>query len=233
MRAVPAAPQRGQEHEFEPQFGLPERLPSSERLVWQGQPLPGLVARRIFHLPLVTGYFALMLAWKIGSQLADGATLLAALRGSLVLALLAAVAIGILAALARLAASTTVYTLTDKRIVMRIGIVLTVTYNLPLKHLDAAHLLPLGSSKGGSEGEIALQLRGDTRIAYLHLWPHARPWLFARPQPMLRCLADAQGVSRQLSEAWAAANAQTAQSARPEAAGEAGALDLQPQGQAA
>jgi hypothetical protein len=231
MRAVAATPQRGQEHEFEPQFGLPERLPDSERLLWQGQPLPGLVARRIFHLPLVTGYFALMLAWRIGSQLQDGVALLAALRGSLVLALLAAVAIGILAALARLTASTTVYTLTDRRVVMRIGIVLTVTYNLPLKHLDAAHLLPLGG-KGGTQGEIALQLRGDTRIAYLHLWPHARPWKMGQPQPMLRCLADAQAVSAQLSEAWAAVNAQ---SARPQAVSTAtgAALDLQPQGQVA
>ena len=224
--AFASAPHRGQEHEFEPQFGLPERLPASERLLWQGQPLPGLVARRVFHLPLVTAYFGVMLAWRIGAQLQDGLPLLAALRGSLVLALLAAVAIGILAALARLTASTTVYTLTDKRVVMRVGIVLTVTYNLPLRHLDAAHLLPL---KGG-RGEIALQLRGDTRIAYLHLWPHARPWLFAKPQPMLRCLADAQGVSRQLADAWAAVNAQAA---RPEAASEPASLELQPQGQVA
>lgn len=224
--AFATAPHRGQEHEFEPQFGLPERLPASERLLWQGQPLPGLVARRVFHLPLVTAYFGVMLAWRIGAQLQDGLPLLAALRGSLVLALLAAVAIGILAALARLTASTTVYTLTDKRVVMRVGIVLTVTYNLPLRHLDAAHLLPL---KGG-RGEIALQLRGDTRIAYLHLWPHARPWLFAKPQPMLRCLADAQGVSRQLADAWAAVNAQAA---RPEAASEPASIELQPQGQVA
>jgi hypothetical protein len=224
--AFAKAPHRGQEHEFEPQFGLPERLPASERLLWQGQPLPGLVARRLYHLPLVTAYFGVMLAWRIGAHLQDGLPLLAALRGSLVLALLAAVAIGILATLARLTASTTVYTLTDKRVVMRIGIVLTVTYNLPLRHLDAAHLLPL---KGG-QGEIALQLRGDTRIAYLHLWPHARPWLFAKPQPMLRCLADAQGVSRLLSDAWAAANEQAA---RPEAASEPASLELQPQGQVA
>jgi hypothetical protein len=227
MKAVAATPHRGQEHEFEPQFGLPERLPDSERLLWQGQPLPGLVARRIFHLPVVVGYFALMLAWRVGSQMQDGLPLLAALKGSLVLALLAAVAIGILAALARLTASTTVYTLTDKRIVMRIGIVLTVTYNLPLKHVDAAHLLSLG----GTRGEIALQLRGDTRIAYLNLWPHARPWMLARPQPMLRCLAEADAVSQKLSAAWSAVNAQTA---RPEAAADAApSLDLQPQRQAA
>jgi hypothetical protein len=225
--ATAKAPHRGQEHEFEPQFGLPERLPPSERLLWQGQPLPSIVARRVFHLPLVTVYFAVMLTWSIGVQLQDGVALMAALRGSLVLGLLAAVAIGILAALARLTASTTVYTLTDQRIVMRIGIVLTVTYNLPLKHLDAAHLLPLS----GTQGEIALQLRGDTRIAYLHLWPHSRPWLFARPQPMLRGLADAQAVSRQLSEAWAMVNAQAA---RPEAAIQTPtSMELQPQGNAA
>jgi len=225
--ATAKAPHRGQEHEFEPQFGLPERLPPSERLLWQGQPLPSIVARRVFHLPLVTVYFAVMLTWSIGAQLQDGVALMAALRGSLVLGLLAAVAIGILAALARLTASTTVYTLTDQRIVMRIGIVLTVTYNLPLKHLDAAHWLPLS----GTQGEIALQLRGDTRIAYLHLWPHSRPWLFARPQPMLRGLADAQAVSRQLSEAWAMVNAQAA---RPEAAIQTPtSMELQPQGNAA
>lgn len=235
MRAAPAAPRRGQEHEFEPQFGLPERLPANERLLWQGQPMPGLVARRIFHLPLVIGYFALMLVWRIAAQLQDGVPVLAALKGSLVMALLAAVAIGVLAALARLAASTTVYTLTDKRVVMRIGIVLTVTYNLPLKHIDAAHLLPLGGRRRGgvpaTAGEIALQLRSDTRIAYLNLWPHARPWLFSRPQPMLRCLPDAQAVAHRLSEAWAAVNAQAA---RPEAGIQVRpAVELQAQGHAA
>jgi hypothetical protein len=85
---------------------------------------------------------------------------------------------------------------------MRIGIVLTVTYNLPLRQIDGAHLLPL---KRGC-GEVALALRGDTRIAVLHLWPHARPWHFTRPQPMLRCLADAEKVAAQLTQAWAAAN---------------------------
>jgi hypothetical protein len=29
------------------------------------------------------------------------------------------------------------------------------------------------------------------RIAYLHLWPHARPWQLKRPQPLLRALPDA------------------------------------------
>jgi hypothetical protein len=208
----PASPRpaaRGREHELEPEFGLPETLPAGERILWQGQPQAALVARRIFHLPALGVYFALILAWRVVLQLHDGAAWHEALRGTLGLALLAATALAIVATLARLTARTTVYTLTDKRVVMRIGIVLTVTYNLPLRQVDAAHLLPL---KSGS-GEIALALRGDTRIAVLHLWPHARPWHFTRPQPMLRCLADAEGVAARLTQAWAAANATVARPA--------------------
>jgi hypothetical protein len=87
--------------------------------------------------------------------------------------------------------------------------VLTVTYNLPLRQIDGANLLPL---KAGS-GEISLALRGDTRIAVLHLWPHARPWHYTRPQPMLRCLADAEAVAARLTQAWAEANATVARPA--------------------
>ena len=212
--AAPRAPARGREHELEPELGLPEALPADERLLWQGQPQAARVAARIFHLPALALYFACMLGWRIAVQLHDGAAWNEALRGTLGLALLAAVALGIVAMLARLTARTTVYTLTDKRVVMRIGIVLTVTYNLPLRQIDAAHWLPL---KGGG-GEIALALRGDTRIAMLHLWPHARPWHFTRTQPMLRCLPDSQAVAARLTQAWAAANATVA---RPAAAPQA------------
>ena len=213
MKAVrqDQAPQRGREHEFEAQRGLPEALPADERILWQGQPAAALVARRVFHLPLLALYFAVLLAWRLAVLLHDGASWPEALRGSLTLALLAAVALGIVAVLARLTATTTVYTLTDKRVVMRIGIVLTVTYNLPLRQVDSADLVPLP----GGAGEIALTLREGTRIAYLQLWPHARPWRLARTQPMLRCLPQGQAVSAQLARAWALANAQPAQPATP------------------
>jgi hypothetical protein len=206
MNAVPVPVKRGREHEFEAQYGLPEQLPAGEHILWQGRPEVGLVARRVFHLPLLAGYFALLLAWHLGSSLHDGLAWHEALRAAYPLMWVAGVALALVAMLARLSATTTAYTLTDKRVVMRIGIVLTVTYNLPLRCIDAAHLLPLG----GGRGEIALQLRGDTRIAWLHLWPHARAWHLRRPQPLLRGLADGQAVARQLVQAWSVANAAAA-----------------------
>ena len=237
MKAVVRAPQpqrqphRGQEHEFEAQYGLPERLPAGEHILWQGSPDPVLVGRRVFHLVGLAVYFAAMLAWRFGALLSDGADLADALRGTALLAILSASALGFMAYLAWLTAKTTVYTLTNQRVVMRIGIVLTVTYNLPLRSIDAAHLQPLGQGRG----ELALALRGDTRIAYLHLWPHARPWQLARTQPMLRCLKDADAASALLSKAWSEANAQPARAAAAAAAvpEQAGLQGLSAQGSAA
>ena len=206
MKAVRQAPERAPEHEFEAAYGLPEPLPAGERILWQGRPAAGLVASRIFHLRALTLYFALMLAWRVAVLVHDGASLAQTWRGTLSLALLALVALGILGYLARLAARTTVYTLTDQRVVMRIGIVLTVTYNLPLRQIDGAHFVDLGQGRG----EVALQLRPGVRIAYLHLWPHARPWKLTAPQPMLRCLNDAREASEKLAQAWSHSNAQPA-----------------------
>ena len=89
-------------------------------------------------------------------------------------------------------------TLTNKRIVMRIGIVLTLSFNLPLRWIRAAHAKPLWQGSG----DIALELKGEDRIAYLHLWPHARAWHIRQPQPALRCLPDAERVGQLLHKAW-------------------------------
>jgi hypothetical protein len=202
------------EHEYEPEPGLPEPLPSGERVLWQGAPAAAWMARKVFHLPLVTAYFALLLGWQAATAWHDGGTLQAvrqALAGNL---LLAALALGLLGLIAWLSARTTLYTLTDKRIVMRVGIVLTVSYNLPLRCIDAANVHRLSAD----HGDLALVLREGTRIAYLHLWPHARPWRLQHTQPMLRCLADVDGVAAKVAAAWSAANGQAASAAPEEAA---------------
>jgi hypothetical protein len=191
------------EYEFDAQHGLPEALPEGERLLWQGAPDTAALARRVFHINKVAAYFALLLAWSVASALHDGAAIGAALQPLVWLVPLFALALGILWLLARWTARTTVYTLTDARLVMRIGIVLTVAYNLPLKRIESADLLDLGHG----HADIALTLERGTQIAWLHLWPHVRPWRVARTQPMLRALRDGAAVSALLARAWSDANA--------------------------
>jgi hypothetical protein len=95
---------------------------------------------------------------------------------------------------------------------MRIGIVLTLTFNLPLRMIESAALKP---GAGGS-GDIVLRLRGPDRIAWLHLWPHARPWKLSRPEPMLRSVSDAQQVSQVLAQAWSQATGVALDTPAPE-----------------
>jgi Bacterial PH domain len=115
---------------------------------------------------------------------------------------LALLGLASVALLAWLTARTTVYTLTDKRVVMRVGIVLTVTFNLPLRVIAAAAL----RRHDQGFGDITLALAGRDRIAWLQLWPSVRPWRFTRPEPMLRAIPNVQAVAAQLMAAWSAAN---------------------------
>jgi hypothetical protein len=189
------------EHEFEAEPGLPEPLPSGERLLWQGAPDARLMALRVFHVRKLAVYFLFLLVLRaifVGSDEGVVAGIVAALW----LAPVFVVALGLLVLMAHLSARAAMYTLTDKRVVMRLGIVLTVTFNLPLRHIESAGVHR--SARG--HGDLALTLPSGDKIAYLHLWPHARPWRVAKPEPMLRCIADVERVSALLTDAWRVAN---------------------------
>jgi hypothetical protein len=192
----------GHEHEYEPQHGLPEALPADEKLLWQGSPGWQALAVEAFHVRKLAIYFAIILVLRAGFVLADGGGAMAVLKSWAWLVPMAAMAVGIMLVLARLAARTTVYTITDRRITMRIGIVLTVTYNLPLKRIEGAGLLVRGKD---GHGDIPITLLKGEQIAILQLWPHARAWHVTRPQPMMRGLSDVAQVGAILARAWSAA----------------------------
>ncbi len=195
-------PQITREYEFDAQYGLPEALPAGEQLLWQGTPDARVIARRVFHINKVALYFAVLLAWRVASTLSDGGSAVDALQSLVWLAPIFALALGLLVLLARWTARTTVYSLTNKRLVMRIGIVLTVAYNLPLTRIEAADVRDAG---GGCQ-DLCLTLERGTRIAWLHLWPHVRPWRASKPQPMLRALRDGEAMAVLLRQAWSDAN---------------------------
>jgi hypothetical protein len=189
------------DHGPEPVPGLPEALPAGERILWQGAPHWQAMARHVFHLRGLALYFAAMLALRAIATVSDGGTLADALASAARLAPLAVAALALVTLIAWLSARATLYTITNRRVAMRIGIVLTVTFNLPLRTIESAALRPYRDGTG----DIALTLGGRDRIAYLHLWPHARPWRYTRPEPMLRAVPDAASVAQLLVRATAAA----------------------------
>ncbi len=196
------------EHEFEAAPGLPEPLPAGERILWQGAPAWRALALHAFHLRQVAIYFAAMMGLQALYLHGESREVVA--RSLLASGLMASFALGLLLLAAWLSARTTLYTLTTRRVVMRIGIVLTITLNLPLRQLRGADLL----ARGRGTGDLALSLAGKERIGWLHLWPHARPWHLSDPKPSLRCIPQAEAVGTRLMAAW-----QAAQQAGPAAAG--------------
>jgi Bacterial PH domain len=180
--------------------GIREPLPDGERVLWQGAPHWWALAVRAFHIRKVAVYFAALLAWRIAASLADGQTVAAALAGAMGLLAVAALGLGLLALLASLAARTTIYAITTRRVMLKIGIALPIFVNLPSKGIESAQLRTF---RDGS-GDLPLLLQGDVRLAYLHLWPHARPWQLAHPQPMLRGVRDPARVAAILQDALAA-----------------------------
>ncbi|MDP5086663.1 MAG: photosynthetic complex putative assembly protein PuhB [Yoonia sp.] len=181
---------------FEPVRGLPEALPEDEHILWQGSPDPARLARDAWGLRWVAGYFVLLAIWRVGVSSVDFPMGIALMHG-VPFIIMGIVACGIMYGIAYIQARSTVYTLTNKRVAMRIGAALTMTLNLPYVCIGTAKL---EVTKSG-HGTLAFEIIGDTRISYLMTWPHVRPWYISRTQPALRSIPDAESVARIFADA--------------------------------
>lgn len=191
--------------DFEPIPGLPGHLPEGELILWQGAPRWQRLSKDVYHADKVAVYFAALLGLHAIVELASGTafvqTLLTTAKAALWLVPLALAALGILTLLAYLTERTTIYTITNRRVVMRFGIALPMTINFPFRTIGS---ISLRMRKDGF-GDIPVAILGDDRVAYPILWPHARPWYVSRPEPMLRSVEDAAHVGGVLAVAIRAA----------------------------
>ncbi len=190
------------EYEAEPIPGLPGILPRGERILWQGSPDRRALARTAFHTGAIAGYFAVLTAIALATALphaADGRGAFFGVAGTLGTGI---VAIALLNLLAWASARSTIYTITDARVVMRFGIALPKCVNLPLALIGAADL----RRHAGGTGDLPLAIVGPQPLGYASYWPHARPGRYAAPQPMLRAVTDVDQVATLLARACLAAS---------------------------
>jgi hypothetical protein len=96
-----------------------------------------------------------------------------------------------------------VYSITSRRVLLRHGIAVPLTMNVPYTLVDNAAL----KNFSDGTGDIALALSRRERVGYLITWPHVRPGRFARPEPSFRALSDAAAAARILGLALAAQSA--------------------------
>ena len=184
------------EHALPPR-GLPGQLPEGERMLWQGAPNAWAMARNVFHVRGLSLYLGAVLVWSLMSVRGDAGEV--ALSVAQVLGA-AAVPLLLVALYSWLVARCTVYTITDVRVVIRLGTAFPMTVNLPYARIETA---ALKVQKDGS-GDISLLLTGKDRLAYVVLWPHVRPWRMKRAEPTLRAVPDVARVGQVLARALAA-----------------------------
>lgn len=190
------------EHEHEPVPGLPEVLPVGERMLWQGTPSWRALARRSLHVRKVAAYFGLLAVWHVIEVSNAGTGLVEAVRGAVWLVVLGATAVGVLSLLAWALARSTMYTITTSRLVLRFGVALPMSVNLPLRMVEAADVL----RHGDGTADLPLTLIPGQRMGYLLTWPHVQPWHYFRVRPMLRGLPDGDAAAKALMTALGASD---------------------------
>ncbi len=191
----------------EPVRGLPERPPAGEHILWQGRPHWWSLSCEALNLPWVAGYFAALAVWRFIAAI-DLMPAGEALRLSVPFLILGALACAILTLIGWVMAQATVYTVTTRRVAMRVGAALQVTLNLPYSRIANVAL----DLRRGGTGTVAFEAQGRMPLGFLVLWPHSRPWHFSKPQAALRCIPEAQAIAHLI------ADAAEAQLARPEVA---------------
>lgn len=159
-----------------------------ERVLWKGRPNVALLARGAFRTYWIAFYFAVLVAVSLATNRPGTAAIMAGAG---------VVTIAILYFLAWLSARSTLYILTDVRVIMRIGMAIETRINVPLKQVKAAHL----RDSGKGFGDIALELNGDRLLGVVLLWPHLRPWHINHPQPMLRAIPEVARVAQMMADA--------------------------------
>lgn len=162
-------------------------LEPGERILWQGRPEASSLRRNFLKGRWLVAYAAGLLVWKLAlivwirglspQEVFDTATLVVQ---SLVL-------VGITAYFAWALARGTTYTLTDLRLVIRHGIALPGTVDIPLRALRSVAV----RIHADGTGDVALSVRDGGGIGFAKLWPHARGLELSRPVPMLRGVRDA------------------------------------------
>ncbi len=181
-------------------FALPAALPAGERILWQGAPDWRALARNALHLRGLAVYFGVIVAWVCGHAIMQGlpAGTVAFNTGRAVLVACGPLALGVI--YAWLAARAAAYTITNRRVVIRMGLALPLTLNLPFAQIESADL----ALKSDGTGDLALKpTAGSKGLGWLIMWPHTRPWQVGQAQPMLRGLHDAAAAGAILAGALA------------------------------
>lgn len=178
----------------EPVRGLPAELPEGEDLIWQGGASPRSLGVHAFHVRSVAIYFAAAVVIRLAFSVGTGASAMEALQTVSVIAGLGMLAVGVLWLMAWGMAKRVIFSITNKRVVIRHGVGIRKYVNVPFASIETVAM----KRHSDGSGDIALQTDKTNPIPYFHLWPFARPFRFTRTVPLMRAIPEPQPVAETL-----------------------------------
>ena len=147
---------------------LAENLPADEVLIWQGRPEANAIAIRAMYLWYVVAYLLGLVVLRTGYLIMGDAPISewsALLAWQLIASLFV---VGVIVGISALYGKTTIYSLTNRRLILRTGAAVPIHVNFPLEQIASADLKVFSDGTG----DIALKLENSDKLYWLLLWPN-------------------------------------------------------------
>ena len=182
---------------FEPIAGLPSKLPEDEVILWRGTPEKWRLGHRVFATRWIAAFFVVLAVSSIFSGLNHGAASVQIVTTFFTLLFVGALVIGFAALFGWLVAVNTVYTITDKRVVIRHGVTMPMAVNVPFSKIATAATKVYDDGSG----DVSVSLLDGNRVNVFAIWPHHRPWSWQGATPAMKSVPEASKVAQILHDA--------------------------------
>ena len=175
---------------FEAPKNILDAIPNGESILWKGRPSLWGFSWNLFGLKWITLYLSMLSIVSVARIFASD-FYTAFYVDFLPFFLSGIFASIILIGLAATQTYSTVYIITENRVIIKTGAALSFLISMPFKKIKEVNL----QKRGVSIGTISFELLSEKRVPYISCWPSVRPWKFKRTQPAFSCIGSVDEVA--------------------------------------
>ena len=175
---------------FEAPNNILDAIPNGESILWKGRPSLWGFSWNLFGLKWITLYLSMLSIVSVARFFASD-FYTAFYVDFLPFFLSGIFASIILIGLAATQTYSTVYIITENRVIIKTGAALSFLISMPFKKIKEVNL----QKRGASIGTISFELLSEKRVPYISCWPSVRPWKFKRTQPAFSCIGSVDEVA--------------------------------------
>ena len=175
---------------FEAPKNILDAIPDGESILWKGRPSLWGFSWTLFGLKWLALYLSILSIVSIARFFASDFHT-AFYFDFLPFFLSGIFASIILVGLATIQAYSTVYIITENRVIIKTGAALSFLISMPFKKIKEVNL----QKRGAAIGTISFELFSKKRVPYISCWPSVRPWKFKKTQPAFSCVGSVDEVA--------------------------------------